>query len=112
MKISNNAMSVHPFLNDMVKDSYFPPHLVKKGQDILKRLCLKIEANKPASLDELYTLTHQATEEFNALGNNFEEEGSELETAARESIAADFEEIAKAYGFNADIEELISPREW
>ncbi|MPN01681.1 hypothetical protein SDC9_148892 [bioreactor metagenome] len=36
-----------------------------------------------------------------------------METAARECIAADFEAIAKAYGFeDADVEELIALREW
>jgi hypothetical protein len=60
----------------------------------------------------LYALTHAATEEFNALAEEFEENDSELETAAREAIAEDFEWIAKAYGFDADIEELIAPRDW
>jgi hypothetical protein len=42
----------------------------------------------------------------------FEENDSELETAARKAIAEDFERIATAYGFDADIEELIAPRDW
>ena len=33
-------------------------------------------------------------------------------TAARECIASEFYNIATAYGFEADIEELIAPREW
>jgi hypothetical protein len=38
---------------------------------------------------------------------------SEIETAAREAIAHDFDVIAGAYGFaDADIEELIATRDW
>lgn len=112
MQITNTTMAAYPFLKDMEADSYFPAHLVSKGKDILVRLCQTIEATKPDSLSDLYALTHQATEEFNALEIEFEEEGSELETAARENIGADFEAVSKAYGFDADNEELIAPRAW
>lgn len=65
------------------------------------------------SFDELYALTHAATEEINDLEEAFAEEGSEIETGARESICNDFAVIAKAYGFvNADIEKLVATREW
>jgi hypothetical protein len=110
--ITNTKMSTYAFLADMVSDGYFPPHLVKKGQAILVRLCEDIEKQKPQSLGQLYTLAHRATEEFNELGREFEEEGSELETAARENIGADMDAMATAYGFDADVEELIAPREW
>lgn len=89
-----------------------PPSLVEKGQQILVRMCERIEAELPTDLDSLYKITQSSTEEFNALGEEFEENDSELETAARECIGADFDFIAKAYGFDADVEELISTREW
>jgi Family of unknown function (DUF5713) len=58
-------------------------------------------------------LTHAATDDFNQLAEEFFEAESEIETAARECIAADFEFIANAYGFaNADVEELIATRDW
>jgi hypothetical protein len=45
------------------------------------------------------------------LQQEFEEQGSEIETAARECIAADFEAIAKAYGFeDADVKADRSTR--
>jgi cytochrome c556 len=110
--MKNPHILAHPFLHDMQQDAYFPAAQVKKGQDILRRLCEAIEQQAPATLEQLYALTHAATEEFNLLGEEFEENGSELETAARENIGADFEFIAKAYGFEADVEELIANREW
>jgi len=112
MQIQNQQILAHNFLHDMQKDSYFPSAQVEKGKAILLKLCETIEAKKPNSLEQLYALTHAATEEFNLLGEELEENGSELETAARENIGADFEFVAKAYGFEADIEELIATREW
>ncbi len=110
--IENKEILAHTFLREMNDDDYFPAAQVEKSQQILLNLCEAIEVQKPASLDSLYVLTHAATEEFNRLGEELEERGSELETAARENIGADFEFIAKAYGFEADVEELIATRDW
>jgi hypothetical protein len=57
-------------------------------------------------------LTHAATDEFNTLAEAFYEHDSEIETVARECIAGDFAFVASAYGFDADIEELIATRDW
>jgi len=113
MSPANAMLNHHAFLQEMYEDSYFPEELVRKGEDILRELCLQIDQQKPQSLEQLYRLSHAATERFNDLQQEFEEQGSEMETAARECIAADFEAIARAYGFaDADVEELIAPREW
>jgi hypothetical protein len=108
----NDTLKGHEFLADMLKDAYFPTALVQKGQQILLRLCEKIETDRPNDLAALYAITHASTEEFNALAEEFEDQDSEIETAARDSIGSDFALIAKAYGFDADIEELISTRDW
>jgi hypothetical protein len=113
MAISNESVAEHPFLADMyVADDYYPKPLVDKGKAILLRLCERIERDRPKDTAALYVLTHAATEEFNRLDDEFVANGSEIETTAREAIAADFEWIAKAYGFDADTEELISTRDW
>ena len=49
---------------------------------------------------------------FNTLGEAFYEHDSEIETVARECIAADFAFIASTYGFDADTEEMIATRDW
>lgn len=113
MPITNNILANYKFLNEMYQDSYFPDKVVDIGKSILIRLCEKIEADSPSSLDELYKLTHASTEEFNDLQDVFEEHESEIETAARDCIGADFEQIAIAYGHkDANIEELIATRDW
>lgn len=111
--IKNKVLATNYFLKEMDNDNYYPTHLVKKGQDLLKALCVKIEATSPKNLSELYILTQETTDQFNELAEEFYEEESEIETVARECIAEDFGFIADEYGFeNADIEELIATRDW
>ncbi|MEU0600974.1 DUF5713 family protein [Streptomyces sp. NPDC006393] len=113
MRLDNARAAGHPFLRELYQDGYYPDQVVDRGRDILLRLCARIEAERPADLPALYALTHAATEEFNDLEAAFEEAGSEIETVAREAMAEDFAFVAGAYGFpDADVEELIAPREW
>ena len=112
MPITNDRLRDYPFLKEMYGDGYFPAFLVDKGKAILIRLCETIEAEKPADDDSFLRLTHAATDEFNELAGEFEENDSELETAAREAIGGDFAFITKAYGFDLDNEDVIATREW
>lgn len=113
MTLENPTMAGYEFLAEMYADDYFPDALVAKGEAILRELCERIEAERPADLPALYALSHEATVRFNDLQDEFGDAGSEIETTARESIAMGFGAIADAYGFtDADLEELIAPREW
>ncbi|MFI6645483.1 DUF5713 family protein [Streptomyces sp. NPDC050504] len=114
MPITNRQVAERAFLRPLYEDPYFPGHVLDKGVAILKRLCERIEAEKPSDLAALCVLTLAATEEFNRLGAEFEAAGSEIETVAREEIAEDFWFIATAYGFpdDVDVEELIASRDW
>ena len=113
MSITNEKMKAYNFLKGMYEDGYFPDFLVDKGRDILVNLCREIESKKPASLEQLYPITHDYTDKLNDLAEEFYEHESEIETVAREYIAEDFEVIAAAYGFeDADVEELIATRDW
>jgi len=111
--LTNQEIVSHEFLLDMYNDEYFPNFLVDKVKQILIKACEQIEDKKPESESDLLLITHLAVEKINALEEEFEENDSELETGAREAMAASFEFIVKAYGFNdVDIEEVIAPREW
>ncbi|PJJ60026.1 DUF5713 family protein [Hymenobacter chitinivorans] len=111
-QLQNEAARQYSFLAEMYQDSYFPNNLVDKGKAILVQLCFDIEQQQPKSLEELYALTHAATDQFNDLQEEFYEADSEIETAARDCIGTDFDFVATAYGFEADIEELIATRDW
>ncbi|MEV0304577.1 DUF5713 family protein [Streptomyces prasinus] len=79
---------------------------------MLLALCARIEADRPADLPALHALTRAATEEFNDLETAFDEAGGMIETVGREAMAEEFRFVAEAYGFtDADVEELIAPRE-
>ncbi|WP_205511561.1 DUF5713 family protein [Longitalea arenae] len=111
--LKNEKIQEYTFLNDMYEDDYFPTDLVDKGKEILIDLCFEIERTHPKDLEELYALTHAATDRFNDLQDEFYENDSEIETVARDVIGADFSFIATAYGYkNADPEELIATRDW
>ena len=112
MEVTNEKITNYEFLSEMYQDSYFPNNLVDKGKSILLELCLDIENSKPATSEDVYKLTHIATEKFNVLALEFESAGSEIETAARDNIGMDVEFILNSYGYNVDIEEAIAPREW
>ena len=111
--IKNQKILSHDFLRDMYNDDYFPNFLVDKIKIILLDVCGQIEQKQPNSDEALLTITHPAVEKINKLEEEFEENDSELETVAREAMGADFEFIARVYGFNkVDIEDIIAPREW
>ena len=113
MTITNKAILSHKFLEDMYNDGYFPDFLVDKIKKILTDLCEEIEAQAPSTNEELYVLTHTATEKINDLEEEFESNDSELETGAREDMGVNFDFIVLSYGFkDADLEEVIAPRDW
>lgn len=105
------SIAQRTMLADMVKDSYFPPHLVVKGQQLLLALAARIDAERPVG-EAVFALTHATTEAFNDLQSEFDEAESELETAARDAIAGDINFILTSYGYSVDLEEAIAPREW
>lgn len=111
-ELTNEKVRVHSFLKDMYRDPYFPNHLVDKIKVILLDFCHSLESQQFQNLNTLYTLSHKATKRINELQEEFHKAGSEIETAARESICYDFDTCARAYGFVADVEQLVAPRKW
>jgi hypothetical protein len=110
--LKNEEIKSYTFLECMYEDDYFPAFLVDKCKQILVDLCEAIERDNPKDLDQLYALTHAATEKLNDLEDEFMDNDSELETGAAECFAENFQFIAEAYGFEADVEELIATRNW
>lgn len=112
-ELQPQAIKDYVFLDCMYQDSYFPTFLVDKCKAVLLQLCHNIESSKPSDLEELYKLSHAATERINDLEEEFFAHDSEIETGARECLAENFYFIAQAYGFeSADMEALIATREW
>lgn len=110
--LRNARIREHEFLVSMRDDPYYPPQLVEQCCSILVRMCIAIETEGITEERHLYPITHHFTRELNALQDDFEREGSEMETGAREALGEEFAFIASSYGFDADVEEMIAPREW
>src|SRR5215467_5927633 len=111
MPIQNKKVRKRTLLEPMLGDDYFPEHLVGKGQDLLRQMAERIEREAPEG-EAVYDLTHATTEAFNELQEEFCEADSEIETVAREAIAADVAFILESYGYDFDIEEAIRNRDW
>ena len=111
MPIQNEKVRGHTFLQAMLADTYFPKHLVAKGEDLLRQLAERIEREAPQG-EAVYGLTRATAEAFNQLQEEFLKAGSEIETAAREAIGGDVEFILKAYGYDVDIEQAIGNQDW
>jgi len=116
-KKAANGGPTHPailgrtLLRPMVDCSYYPQGPVADGQALLLELAARIERERPVG-EAVYALTHATTEAFNDLQDAFYEAGSEIETVAREAIADDIDFVLKTYGYDVDLEEAISPRDW
>jgi hypothetical protein len=110
--VSNETITSYAFLEDMYHDDYFPNHLVDRGREILLELCAALETSEKLVNRDVYQLTHRATEKFNQLAMEFESQGSEIETVARDNIGKDIAFILTTYGYDLDIEEAIAPRDW
>jgi len=109
----NLKVDTSKLLEGMYRDGYFPNFLVDKVRDAIINACREIEAEKPTTHEDLYAITCRATEKINDLQDEFEENDSEIETAARDDIAMAFGYVAKTYGFpDADLEELVATRDW
>ncbi len=112
MSASHPAIETYNFLNEMYQDSYFPNPVVDKVKKVLLYMCEQIEETQPKTDAALLVLTHAATERINDLQQDFWDNESEIETAARDCIGMDFDFIVRTYGFDIDVEEVIATRDW
>lgn len=103
--------SDYELLGDMYDDEYFPDFLVDK----VKAQLLKLDEFLMGGVKDIDPIQAKLDEIVNAINDleeEFEEHDSEIETAARESIAEGVEYILKKHGIDIDIEEAIRERDW
>lgn len=99
------------YLKDMEEDSYYPSFLVDKLKALLVDL---VEFLEPENKDnnEIQAKCDEITEAINNLQEEFEENDSEIETVARESIFVTVSEILEYFNIDIDPEEAIRQRDW
>ena len=98
-------------LSGMYQDPYFPDFLVDKVRTALEKLIAYLEP-QTHSLHEIQNCLDAITDAINDLQGDFEENNSEIETAARDDIAVSVEKILDFYGIDIDLETALRNRDW
>ncbi|WP_107923766.1 DUF5713 family protein [Lysinibacillus parviboronicapiens] len=99
------------YLVDMYRDLYFPDFLVDKMKATIEVFAHYLEHGAYTE-ETVQQKLDEMTDKLNELAEEFEENGSQIETVARESIADTVFLVLKAYNIDIDIEEAIRNRDW
>lgn len=103
--------SNYNLLEDMYQDDYYPVFLVDKIKNELQKVIYLLE-NGETDLVVIQDKLDEAVLRINDLQEEFDENDSEIETVARESIGATVAYILDWFNISIDIEEAIREREW
>ncbi len=101
----------YKLLEDMYEDGYFPDFLVDKLRDLIENVITFLETGEQ-DLQKIQEKFDEMTLAANDLEEEFEENGIELETAARESIGATVAYILQWFEINIGVEDAIRERDW
>ena len=101
----------YKLLDDMYQDGYFPDFLVDKVKELIQNVITFLE-NGESDLEKIQNKFDEMTLAINDLEEEFEENDSELETAARDSIGETVEYILKWFDIAIDVEDAIRERDW
>jgi len=101
----------YELLAGMYRDPYFPEFLVDKVKEQIQNVidCLETGQRDPKLIQDKFD---EMTLAINDLQGEFEDNDSELETAARDSIGETVEYILKWFDIAIDVEDAIGEREW
>ncbi|UQZ90924.1 hypothetical protein C4J81_17575 [Deltaproteobacteria bacterium Smac51] len=99
------------YLADMYRDSCFPGFLVDKVKESLAKVVSFLE-KEPQDMAEVQARFDECMNEINEPQAEFEDNDSEIETGARESIGETVSEIIKHFGLDLDAETAMSQRDF
>lgn len=101
----------YKMLADMYQDDYFPDFLVDKIKVLLQNVIAVLETGE-TDLETIQNQFDEMTRAINDLEEEFEENDSELETAARDSIGETVDYILRWFDIDIDVEDAIGERDW
>lgn len=101
----------YELLDSMYRDGYFPDFLVDKVKELMENVITFLETGERDS-EEIQSKFDEMTLAINDLQEEFEENQSELETVARESITETVEYILEWFNIDVDVEDAIGERDW
>ena len=101
----------YKLLDEMYQDEYYPDFLVDKVKDELQKVIDLLKTGE-TNTEVVQETLDEAVCGINDLQEEFDENDSEIETVARECIAADVAYILKWFNIPIDTEEAIRERDW
>lgn len=101
----------YKLLDEMYRDEYYPDFLVDKVNGELQKVIDLLETGE-TDTETIQAKLDEAVCAINDLQEEFDENDSEIETVARECIAATVAYILEWFGIPIDTEEAIRERDW
>lgn len=101
----------YKLLEDMYNDEYFPDFLVDKIKDLIQSVIDFLETGE-RDLDKIQARFDDMTLAINDLEEEFEDNDSEIETVARDSIGETVDYILRWFDIDIDVEDAIGERDW
>ena len=101
----------YKLLDEMYQDDYYPVFLVDKVKDELQKVIDLLESGE-TDTEVVQETLDEAVCGINDLQEEFDAHDSEIETVARECIAATVAYILEWFGIPIDTEEAIRERDW
>ena len=98
-------------LSEMYQDEYFPDFLVDKVRNLVQETIRFLETGE-RDLEKIQAKFEEMTLAINELQEEFEENDSELETVARDSIGETVDYILHWFAIDLDVEDAIGARDW
>ncbi|MEK3916553.1 DUF5713 family protein [Paenibacillus sp. FSL H7-0331] len=109
--MQDNSSASFEYLKDMYIDAYYPNFLVDKVKAELVKVVEFLEQGNQ-DIEEIQAKLNFAIHVINVIAEEFDENDSEIETVARESIAQTVEDILAFFGIEIDTEVAIQERDW
>ncbi len=101
----------YKLLDEMYQDEYYPDFLVDKVKDELQKVIDLLESGETDTKVVQETLD-EAVCGINDLQEEFDENDSEIETVARDSIGETVAYILEWFDIPIDIEDALGERDW
>ena len=101
----------YKLLDEMYRDEYFPDFLVDKVKGELQKVIDLLETGE-TNTEVIQEKLDEMVYAINDLQEEFDENGSEIETVARDCIGENVGYVLKWFGIPIDVEEAIRERDW
>jgi hypothetical protein len=99
------------YIPEMSNDDYYPPFLVDKLKGVFKETVGQLEKGNLSNSD-IQELFDKMIVKTNVLQEEFEENDSEFDTVARESIGMTIDKVLRYFEISMNIEEALRERDW